>query len=283
MSTDPRTSVISIVARGDDPWSALDLNRYHDEDCLSQASSSTTASTGSIPADVFSSHEPTIVTKPTSNGTDYPGYSYKYKDEADVIYATSLSASHGSASEIEVEHDDAPHDSFLHMGGWMSSYEAQDQCLRRPKYAKIRLSKNLPYRKKFPIDLHQDGRGFPPVDREIDLLSQSSVKSSLASQEKAPRCLLHRVPLHHYVMLTSICLVVVTVAGFGLAFYHTKRSNDTLRKQIIIASTMFVSFETVLAVLAAGRPLLAASTLGLFPLFTGLMFLVYLDGLTPMH
>jgi hypothetical protein len=36
-------------------------------------------------------------------------------------------------------------------------------------------------------------------------------------------------------------------------------------------------------VLAAGRPLLAASILGLLPLFSGLMFLVYLDGLTPMR
>jgi hypothetical protein len=184
MSTDPHDLVISIVARGDDPWSALDLNRYHDEDHLSQASSPTTTSTGSVPADVFSSHEPTIVTKPTSNGTDYPGCNYKYKGEADVTYATSLSASHGSASELEVEHDDTPHDSLAHMGGWMSGHQAQDQCLRRPKYAKIRLSKNLPYRKKFPIDLHQNGRDLTSVDREIDSLSESPVKSSCVSQEK---------------------------------------------------------------------------------------------------
>lgn len=184
MSTGPHGPVISIAARNDDPWSALDLNRYHDEDRLSQASSPTTASTGSIPADVFSSHEPTIVTKPTSNGTEYPGYNYKYKDEADVTYATSLSASHGSASEIEVEHDDAPHDSFLHMGGWMSGHESQDHCLRRPKYAKIRLSKDLPYRKKFPIDLHQDERCFTSVDQEIDSPSGSSIKDSFAPQEK---------------------------------------------------------------------------------------------------
>ena len=148
MSTGSHDPVISIVAHDDDPWSALDLNRYHDEDCLSQASSSTT-STGSVPADVFSSHEPTIVTKPTSN--------------------------------------DAPHDSFLHMGGWMSNHQAQDQCLRRPKYAKIRLSKNLPYRKKFPIDLHQYGRDLTSTNQEIDLPSESSVEQSLTSQEKGTR------------------------------------------------------------------------------------------------
>jgi hypothetical protein len=91
------------------------------------------------------------------------------------------------------------------------------------------------------------------------------------------------VPLNHYVMFTSICLVVLTLAVSGLAFYHTDRANNVLRKQIVIASTMCVSIETILVVLAAGRPLLAASTLGLFPLFTGFMFLVYLDGLTPMH
>lgn len=185
MSTDSHDPVISIFARDDDPWSALDLNLYHDGDRLSQASSSTIESTGPVPAHVFSSHEPTIVTKPTSNGTDYPGYNYKYKDQADVTYATSLSASHGSASEIDVEHDDAPHDSFLHMGGWMSDHQAQDQCLRRPKHAKVRLSKNLPYRKKFPIDLHQHGRDLTSVDQGIDLPSESSVKSSLGSQDKS--------------------------------------------------------------------------------------------------
>ena len=84
-------------------------------------------------------------------------------------------------------------------------------------------------------------------------------------------------------MLTSICLAILTVAVVGLAFYHTNRANDALRKQIVIASTMLVSLETVFIVLVAGRPLLAASTLGLFPMFMGLMFLIYLDGLNPMR
>jgi len=84
-------------------------------------------------------------------------------------------------------------------------------------------------------------------------------------------------------MLTSICIVALTAAVVGLALYYTNKENDALRKQIVIASTMLVSLETVLVVLVAGRPLLAASTLGLFPMFMGLMFLVYLDGLTPMR
>jgi hypothetical protein len=91
------------------------------------------------------------------------------------------------------------------------------------------------------------------------------------------------VPLNHYVMFTSICLLVLTLIVFGLAFCYTDKANDALRKQTVIASTMLVSLETVLMVLAAGRPLLAASILGLLPLFSGLMFLVYLDGLTPMR
>ena len=66
----------------------------------------------------------------------------------------------------------------------MSDHQAQDQCLRRPKYAKVRLSKNLPYRKKFPIDLHQHGRGLTSVDQGVDLPYESSVKSSLGSQDK---------------------------------------------------------------------------------------------------
>lgn len=176
MSSDCHTAMISIVARDDDPWTAFaPHDERFDEERLSQTSSSVTASTRSSTLDVFDLHEPTIVTQPTSYRASYPGYNYRQKSEADITYATSLSASHGSVSE-----DEAEHDTFLHMGGWVSSQPAQGQALRRRENTKVRLSKRLPGRiKKPPIDLHQAVQGFVLAEREIE----SPVEASLVLKE----------------------------------------------------------------------------------------------------
>ena len=81
-------------------------------------------------------------------------------------------------------------------------------------------------------------------------------------------------------MFGLICLTIFTVFMSGLAAYFTDREKKTLRKQLVFAATTLVSLETVLAMLAAGRTLLEAALLGLFPLITGLMFLLHFDSLT---
>lgn len=57
-------------------------------------------------------------------------------------------------------------------------------------------------------------------------------------------------------------------------FHYTDDADYALRKHIVAVSTILIVIETVLVVLAAGRPLLDASILGLFPLLTGFMFLL---------
>ncbi|KAF2994182.1 hypothetical protein E8E13_001841 [Curvularia kusanoi] len=258
---------ISIVARDDDPWTPFAPHDEHfEEECLSQASSSVTASTRPSAHDVFDSHEPTIVTQPTSYRATYPGYNYRYKSEADVTYATSLSASHGSVSE-----DEAEHDTFRHIGGWVSSQPAQGQALRRRENTKVRLSKRLPGRvKKPPVDIHQPVRGFSLAERETELPTEASI----VPKESASRCLLHRVPSSHYFVFALICLVALTMSAAVAMFHCTDKADDASRKNIVIVSTVLVSIETILVVLAAGHPLLDASIFGLFPLLTGFMFLL---------
>ena len=173
MNPDLRTSIAFVVARDNDPWNALaHLNEHLDEDHLSQASSSVTTSVGSSPAAMFSSREPSIVTKPTSNGTDYSVYNEENEDKVDITYAASLSATYGSESEAEVEHDDALHDTLLGTGAWSSSHQAQGQCLRRRHNARIRLSKDLPHRfKKLPLVLHQHNQRGTFTHRETESIT----------------------------------------------------------------------------------------------------------------
>lgn len=292
MNPDHCISVTPILASDDDPWSTFTrLNEHVDEERLSQTSSSVTTSTGSSPADAFSSHEPTVITKPTSNGTNYHGYNYMHRDKTDVTYATSLSASHGSASDEDIEHDDALHDTLLYMGEWSSSQRTQDRCLRKRENAKVRLSRTLPDRvKKPPIDLHQNGQHSTSVDRETVLpietspaLNESGMNFSSHMKRigsdvySGSRCLLHRVPVHHYLMFGLIFFMFSTAIVCGMVFYYADGEDKVMRKLILIASTLLVSVETVVVVLVAGHPLLDASTLGLFPLLTGFMLLLHLD------
>lgn len=153
-------SIPLIIASDDDPWTTLACrNEPLSGDRLSQASSSATTSVGSSPTAVFSSREPSIVTKPTSYGTSYPAHGYNKQGKADSTYAASLSATRGSGSEAEVELDDALHTTLLGTGAWLSSPQAQGQVLRRREHARIRLSEVLHLRHKKPtIILHQRDR-----------------------------------------------------------------------------------------------------------------------------
>lgn len=160
MSEEAAPSVAFIIARNGDPLTlALRNGEYLSNDHLlrlTQASSSASTSVRSSPTTVFSSREPSIVTKPTSYGTSYPAHNHNGKEKVDTTYAESLSATHGSDSESEVEHDDARRQVLLGAGAWSSGPQVHGHCLRRSENAKVRLSKALPHRLKKPlVVLHQ--------------------------------------------------------------------------------------------------------------------------------
>lgn len=166
MSEQAAPSVAFIITRNGDPFTLALRNGYDlsNDDLLqlSQASSSASTSVGSSPTAVFSSREPSNVTKPTSYGTSYPAHDYNGEGKVDTMYAASLSATHGSESEAEVEYDDARCIALLGTGAWSSGTQTHGSCLRKLENAKIRsskirLSKALPHRLKKPsIVLHQD-------------------------------------------------------------------------------------------------------------------------------
>ena len=159
MNRDSGPSVAFIITRNGDPLTlALRNGEEVDDDelvQLNQASTPMSSSIGSSPTADFSSREPSIVTKPTSYGTNYPAHDYNGGDKTDVAYPSSLSATHGSGSEAEVEHEDARGHSLLGAGAWTSSHQAKSSCLRGDRRA--RLSTKLRSRKKYPVVLHQHG------------------------------------------------------------------------------------------------------------------------------
>ncbi|KAF3050334.1 hypothetical protein E8E11_005424 [Didymella keratinophila] len=208
-------SVAFILGRNGDPLTlALRSGGELDHDDLLQlheASSSTSTSLGSSPTTVFSSREPSIVTKPTSYGTDYPTHNYNGKGKAQVEYASSLSATYGSDSETEAEHDNTQRTALFGAGAWSSGQDSQDRCLRRAENSKIRLSKELPKRrKKIPVVIHQAAVCEAP--RRLD----SEVQTGPAIEPtKAGVCPRNRIALQHHILFGLTVLVLLAAFSAG--------------------------------------------------------------------
>ncbi|KAH7384698.1 hypothetical protein BKA66DRAFT_462693 [Pyrenochaeta sp. MPI-SDFR-AT-0127] len=79
------------------------------------------SSLGTSSTAVFSTHDESTVTKPTSTGTVYPHHIYKGKGKAKAPYASSLSVAHGSGSEADAQHQTTRRDDLLAMGDWAAS------------------------------------------------------------------------------------------------------------------------------------------------------------------
>lgn len=189
MSPNLPESITSITDR-DDPWSVF---ACFDETLVIRrldevSSSSASGSTRSLLADVFSNHGPTVVTQPTSNGTNYIWYNQKHGENTEVTHATSLSAFHGSVSEEEIDSEDLLQAALIGTGAWVPSRPTQGQCLRRHENAKIRLSKDLPRRRKKPmIVLHQ-------VDREPAAVESVTALPTNTTPAPAMRSMLVHMP-----------------------------------------------------------------------------------------
>jgi hypothetical protein len=114
-------------------------------------------STGSASTAVFSSHEASTATKPTSAGTSYPVYDPKGKSKATAIYPSSLSATHGSGSESDLERESSQKIDLLGTGSWMSDNLASRQVLKDDTKARPRTYRRSVFRHKKPtIVVHQD-------------------------------------------------------------------------------------------------------------------------------
>ncbi|KAF2193737.1 hypothetical protein K469DRAFT_241794 [Zopfia rhizophila CBS 207.26] len=87
----------TLALRGSDHIGIDELISLNRNNSLTVACSSAAPTTS-----FFSSHKGSSVTKPTSAGTSYP-IEGKGKDKAVATYASSLSATHGSGSDTELE------------------------------------------------------------------------------------------------------------------------------------------------------------------------------------
>jgi hypothetical protein len=126
---------------------------------LNQATSTSpvvASSSGTTTVTDFSSRKESITTKPTSAGTSYPVKGYTGKGKATATYASSLSATHGSASEAEAEVDAARDNALVGVGDWMAESSTAAAPLKgssRPR--KRQHAKSQPKHKKPPVVIFQ--------------------------------------------------------------------------------------------------------------------------------
>jgi hypothetical protein len=111
--------------------------------------SDTAASTSSASTGVFSSHEASSDTKHTSIGTSYPLYDSEGKRRDTVDYSSSLSATHGSGSEAELEMEASQRIDLIGTGSWMSDNStsksiSKDSTGREPRDRKRNGSRKKP-------------------------------------------------------------------------------------------------------------------------------------------
>jgi hypothetical protein len=111
---------------------------------------------------VFSSPNESTVTKPTSMGTNLN----KGKGKLRTGYSSSLSGTHGSASEAEVECTTLQRDDLLAIGGWADSELEASRPLKGTVRAKERQQPRRKHKCKKPIVvIEQDDRAGGHVDR----------------------------------------------------------------------------------------------------------------------
>jgi hypothetical protein len=156
------SSTTVAILRNDDALSQalrdkniLDINDIARLNQVASAHRNALSSVGTSSTVVFSSRDESTVTKPTSNGTNHN----KGKGKLDMGYCSSLSGTHGSASEVEVNCTTLRRDNLLAMGDWVDSELDTSRPLRGAARAKERQQPHRKLKHKKPIVvIEQDHR-----------------------------------------------------------------------------------------------------------------------------
>lgn len=170
-STAATANTSTVLSRNDDPLTvALRSKSVHplsldDLVDLNQADPPTLnfpSTVGTLTATVLSSQEESSFTKPTSVGTSYivDGYTGKGKGKNVKTYASSLSVTHGSASEAEAEQDDV----LLGVGDQFGSSTLKGVARARKRPQANRISRP----KKVPLVIHNDGPAHVSSEKDLD-------------------------------------------------------------------------------------------------------------------
>jgi hypothetical protein len=160
MTEHAESSMATAISRNDDALSralrdglTLDLDDITRLNHASLSALDAVSSSGTSNTAVFSSHEESVVTKPTSAETDHGTYARvdKGKAKMNTGYCSSLSGTHGSASEAEAEQRILRRNHLLAMGDWASSELESSQPLRGAARAKKRQQRRYQPRRKKPV------------------------------------------------------------------------------------------------------------------------------------
>jgi hypothetical protein len=141
------------------------------------------SSIGTSSTAVFSSLEESVVTKPTSAGTDHETYTRMGKGKAKLKtgYCSSLSGTHGSASEAEAERSFLRRNHLLAVGDWADTALESSQTLRGIARAKERQQPHRkPRHKKPTVVIVQSDR----AGRHVDVVEQPTVP--IVSSRRSP-------------------------------------------------------------------------------------------------
>jgi hypothetical protein len=164
------SSTAAAILRNDDALSqalrdgiTLNIEDIARLDHTQLATQGAISSTGTLSTAVFSSRECSVGTKPTSTGTDHPTIARldKGKGKVKTRDSSSLSGTHGSASEAEVELQAVRRNNLIAMGDWADTELGSAQPLRGGARAKERQQIRRPPRRKKPIvviEQHERGR-----------------------------------------------------------------------------------------------------------------------------
>jgi hypothetical protein len=161
MSDYAESSTAAMLSRYDDRMTvalrsegALELEDIIELQRAASPTHDVPSSVGTIPTAVFSSRKESNGTKPTSGGTSYPLEHYRGKGKAVATYASSLSATHGSGSELDVEQEKA----LVGIGDWTGDGPVTPRPLKGAARARKRPRANRCSRQKKPVIVIQQHR-----------------------------------------------------------------------------------------------------------------------------
>lgn len=164
MSEHAESSAAATILRTNDPLSqalrhgtALDIDGIARLNRIVSSGPGDLSSVGTSSIGVFSSHEESTITKPTSTGTNL--LSYERRDKLKHDYASSLSGTHGSASEGDVECRALRRNNLIAIGDWADTETEHNRPLRGSARAKERqqVRRKLKYKKPVVV-IEQNNR-----------------------------------------------------------------------------------------------------------------------------
>ncbi|KAF2793280.1 hypothetical protein K505DRAFT_244767 [Melanomma pulvis-pyrius CBS 109.77] len=258
------------------------------------------SSSGTRTTVVFSSREASTATKPTSAGTSYPVENYTGKGKAIATYASSLSATQGSASEAEAEIEATRDNSLFGLGDWTADGPVtaaplkgfaragkRQRTNRRPKPKKPEVvihggpvfasSDDEGPAVANPATTHRNSRDVKylrhrrkPEHDQLNLAEEGRL-SEATTRSSSPRPLSRA---RFYVLTSLVIAIVLTFALATFAAHHTGKMRMACTKGIIFSATVLVSCFTVLAMIVARHSLQEALLAGLLEFLVGFALVV---------